>query len=116
MHTDGNANLAVRDGSPQVQPPEVLREAGGLEPCEFARGPVRAGLPKLRSGGVQYQAEEHVAKSFLHEAPVGRLSRDRNTHLVARCGDVEADVDQLAEAGRDIAISTSEGIASLVFR
>ncbi len=49
-------------------------------------------------------------QALLDEAAVGRLSRDRDPNLLARCGDVEADVDQLAEAGRDIAISMGEGV------
>jgi hypothetical protein len=71
----------------------------------LTRGPVRARLPQAGFSSFQGQAEEHVAQALLDEAPVGRLSRDRNPSLLARSGDVETGIDESTKAGRDVGVS-----------
>ena len=60
--------------------------------------PISPGLYDLGSSGVENDAEEDVAKPLLHEASVGRLSRERDPHVVASRGDVQARVGEVANA------------------
>ena len=100
--------LSGSAGSPPIS---SARADQGVQPRtrRAHQRPIRTRLPQLSLRGRQHQAEENIPQALLDEAPVGCLSRNRNPDLLARRGDVQASVDQLAKANRDIAVSTIEG-------